>query len=333
VPARTNQVRGTVLIHIRDADGRLGRFKAELEGRLPNDEIVWLDPSTQGGLQGVDVFIRPKFTTADGRSADSLRLVQVTAAGLDDTELSAIPSGAMCANLYRHEHSIAEYAVTAAALLRRGFLTQDAALRRGVWLRPIGNNGIPIPSGVSSARIGLIGFGHIGRSCWRLFKAFGATIGYAVSGSGSADRDLDGLTWWGGLDRLDELFESSDVVVVALPDTAQTRGLVGAHHLELLGPTGLLINVGRGPVVQPAALYDALAKRRIAGAAIDVWYQYPTDENPRLPAEQDLGSLDNVLMTPHMSGVSTETYQARVGDIIDNIERVRIGLPPINRVK
>jgi phosphoglycerate dehydrogenase-like enzyme len=320
-----------VLIHIRDAD--LRRFEPEIVGRLPEDEVVWVDPDLRGGLQGVDIFIGPKFTSVDARSADVLRLVQVAGAGLDGIELEAIPPGAACANLYRHEQSIAEYVVTGTALLRRGFLVQDAELRRGKWLRPTASNGLPLPTGLSSARVGFIGFGHIGRTCWQLFKSFGASVGYAVSASGSAGRDTDGLAWWGDMARLDELCEASDVVVVSLPIEAGTRGLVGTRQLELLGPKGILVNVGRGPVVEAAALFQALSARTLGGAAIDVWYQYPTDASPLLPAEQDFGSLDNILMTPHVSGVSLETYNARIGDIIDNIDRVRMGEPAINRVK
>lgn len=320
-----------MLIHIRDAD--LQQYRAQVEAGLAGDEIVWTDPKADADLRGVEVFITPRFTAADAASADRLRLVQVAGAGLDNIALDAIPSGTACANLYRHEAAIAEYVVTASAFMRRGFLVQDRALRRGLWLRPTGGNGLPIPGALSSATVGFLGFGHIGTACWRLFRAFGVTQAMAVSGSGAADRDLDGLAWWGDTSRLDELFEQCDIVVASLPDSSSTRGLVRAAHLERLGPDGILVNVGRGAVVEPNDLYEALASHRLGGAAIDVWYNYPADNAPRLPADRDFGGLDNIIMTPHISGVSRETYRDRIGDLIENVNRVRDGRAVFNQVK
>ena len=318
-------------ILVRDRD--LQRFRGELEAGLAGHEVRWADPAGSGGLTGVDVFVGPRFTRDDAASADVLRLVQVAGAGLDGIDLAAVPGRAACANLFRHEASIAEYVATAAAFLRRGIGAQDAALRTDTWLRPSGGNDRPLPSGLASARIGLVGFGHIGRSCWTLFRAFGARTGCAVSRAGAAGRDTAGLAWWGELNDVDRLCRESDVVVVSLPDADRTRALIGAAQLGLVGPDGVLVNVGRGPVVEPQALYDALSGRTLGAAAIDVWYHYPAGDEPCRPADQDFGRLDNVLMTPHSSGVTRETYRARIADIVDNVARVGAGRAPRNEVR
>ncbi len=96
----------------------------------------------------------------------------------------------------------------------------------------------------------------------------------------------------------------SDVVVVSAPLGDHTRGMIGGPELEALGPDGVLINVGRGPLVQEQPLYDALASHRIAGAAIDVWYSYPDAGGHGAPSALPFRDLPNVLMTPHSSGVT-----------------------------
>lgn len=90
-------------------------------------------------------------------------------------------------------------------------------------------------------------------------------------------------------------------------------------------PTSVLINVGRGPLVDERALYEALRDRTISAAAIDVWYRYPSGEQLTAPTEHPLAGLDNVVMTPHASGLTYETIIARIDDITENIRRLSNG--------
>ena len=100
----------------------------------------------------------------------------------------------------------------------------------------------------------------------------------------------------------------SDVVVISAPLNERTVGIIGAEQLRALGPTGVLINVGRGPLIVESALYEALSARIIAGAAIDVWYKYPDSDGRGAPSELSFAELPNVLMTPHSSGVTSNTF-------------------------
>jgi phosphoglycerate dehydrogenase-like enzyme len=100
---------------------------------------------------------------------------------------------------------------------------------------------------------------------------------------------------------------------------------VGTRELDALGPDGLLVNVARGPVVDEKALFAALESRSIAGAAVDVWYRYPGSDGVGEPASLPFGDLDNVLMTPHSSGVTSETFVGRAIEIADNISRLAAG--------
>jgi phosphoglycerate dehydrogenase-like enzyme len=123
----------------------------------------------------------------------------------------------------------------------------------------------------------------------------------------------------------------SDVVVSA-PLTERTRGMIGVDRLRALGPSGVLINVGRGPLVQERALYEALSNRVIHAAAIDVWYRYPGAGGRGRPSDLPFGELANVLITPHTSGVTRNTFLGRVDDIAANIGRFERGEPLHNLV-
>ncbi len=142
----------------------------------------------------------------------------------------------------------------------------------------------------------------------------------------------DGLALLGGLEILDEVLRRSDYLAITMPATAATRGLIGEAQLRAMKPTAVLVNVARAEIVDEAALYRALAERAIAAAALDVWYRYPTDAAPTLPARQPFHTLPNVLMTPHVSGWTEGMLQARARLIAENIRRTARGEPPENLV-
>lgn len=157
-------------------------------------------------------------------------------------------------------------------------------LRTDRWVSSVYDLSIAQPGTLQDAKVGFVGFGQIGQCAWQLFQAFGST-GSAVTGSGRVDAPEHGLQWAGDTARLDRLMRESDVVVVSAPLTDTTAGMIGAQQLRALGPDGVLINVGRGPLVAERDLYDALRGREIAGAAIDVWYSYPGPDGRGAPEE------------------------------------------------
>jgi phosphoglycerate dehydrogenase-like enzyme len=230
----------------------------------------------------------------------------------------------LVANTFHHEKSIAEYVVAATVMLRRGFVAQDTALRQGVWATSVYDDRLTQSNSLQGARVGFVGFGHIGHATWNLFRAFGAT-GAAVTGRGNVDAPSAGLDWAADVSQLGRLLVESDVAVVSAPLDNRTRGMIGADELRALGRDGVLVNVGRGPLVQEQALYDALSSSTIAAAAIDVWYDYPGPDGRGTPSALPFSELPNILMTPHSSGVSQQTFVGRVDDIADNITRLTRG--------
>ena len=123
-------------------------------------------------------------------------------------------------------------------------------------------------------------------------------------------------------------FGTVSELVVAVPLNEETRGMVNGPRLERMKEQAFLVAISRGPVVDEEALYTALEQRRIAGAAIDVWYEYPRSPGQATrPSAFPFEGLDNVIMTPHSSGMTEATFDRRIDDIVDNIERLERGEP------
>ena len=318
------------------ADSNLQRYRSELIGGAPAD-TTWVfhdradAAAVLASLADADVFIGPVLTAAMAEAAPRLKLVQVAGAGTDGIATSALPDGAVLANTFHHGRSIAEYVGMALGVLTRRVVAADAALRTGRWSSPVYDATLPQPPILRGSTVGLVGFGNIGAETWSVLRCLGLE-GIAVTRTGRSIPANVGLRWSAGPERLDQLLQAADHVVVCVPLSRETTGLIGAAQFARMKPSAVLINVARGPVVDEQALFEALRDRRIAGAAIDVWYQYPAEGDTGEPSRLPFASLDNVLMTPHLSGVTTDTFRGRVGDICRNLHALAEGGELINVV-
>ena len=196
-------------------------------------------------------------------------------------------------------------------------------LREGLWQKSLG---MPL----EGKTLGIVGLGKIGARVARYARAFDMQV-LAIRRD-VARSAADALDLLGGMEIFDEVLRRADYLLLALPLTPATRGLIGEAQLGLMKPTAMLVNVSRGEIVDELALYQALAGRRLAGAALDVWYRYPTDAAPTLPARQPFHELPNVLMTPHVSGWTEGMLEARARLIAENIARTARGEPPLNLI-
>jgi phosphoglycerate dehydrogenase-like enzyme len=136
-------------------------------------------------------------------------------------------------------------------------------------------------------------------------------------------------------DALHDLLPQADVLFLTLPLTEQTRGLIGAAELELLPQGAILVNVGRGPIVDQGALYHALESGKLHGAGLDVWYNYPPDEESKSdtpPADFPFHQLNNVVMSPHRGGHTEETGYLRMIHLAESLNAAARGEPIPNAV-
>jgi glyoxylate reductase len=170
---------------------------------------------------------------------------------------------------------------------------------------------------VSGSKLGIIGLGRIGRQVARRASAFEMTILYHNRRRDqSAEREL-GVTYA----SLDDLLRQSDFVSLNCPLTSETTNLIGTRELALMKPTGILLNIARGPVVDHDALYAALNSRRIAGAGLDVTAPEP------LPRDHPLLGLSNIVITPHLGSASNRTRRRMMEMTVENLRAGLEGRP------
>src|SRR2546426_3781918 len=316
-----------------------GTFSATLEppvrARLatPCDVIVGDEIGIVSRLSDVDVLVTLVFTREMGAAAKRLKLVQVPGAGLDRIDRSALPAGASLANVYGHEIGIAEYVLGAMLTLTRGFARIDAALRRGAWESQWGVGSPPPPPWpeLAGKTLGILGYGRIGHALARRARAFDMDV--CAIRRDVTRSDAEGLAFLGGPDALDEVLRRADYLAITLSLNDATRDLLGERELGLMKPTAVLVNVARAEIVDEDALYRALVDKRLGGAALDVWYRYPKEAGPTLPARRPFHELANVLMTPHVSGWTEGMLAARATLIAENIRRTARGEPPLNLIR
>lgn len=317
----------------------MGRFAGVLtrEGSSPHrwhfspDE--WPPPEELGRY---DVLVAQAAPEPLLRPMTRLRLLHVTGAGLDRIAMDALPAGAAVCNTFHHGRSIAEHVMMVSMMLLRGVRRSDAAMREGVWSNVIVDQTYPFGGVLGGRTLGVVGFGEIGTAVARAGAALGMrvrTVRRDPSAPLPAGLDVGQVDWVGTPDRLHELLGASDVVVVTVPLSDATRGLVDADALRAMHPGAILVNVARGGVVDEQALHDALTRRRIAGAGIDVWWRNPRDPDAPPPSHLDFTGLANVVLTPHQSGHTEEVFRSRAEDITRNVEALGAGLPLTNQVR
>lgn len=253
----------------------------------------------------------------------TLRMIQAPGAGVDAYDATALPKGCALCNVYEHATPIAEYTMGALVALTTGLVRRDRAFRQGSWEGTGRRDGVPHDE-LFGSTIGLIGYGTIGREIAVRANAFGMKVRAVRSRSMSEMEPL--LEWLGGPARLRELLETSDHVVVCCPLTPSTRGLLNAERLSWMKPTAQLVNVARAEVADEQALYDALQAKRIAGAALDVWYRYPASGfDVMLPSTAPFYELDNVIMTPHLSAWTHAMVERRWTRMAANLDSLAEG--------
>ena len=199
----------------------------------------------------------------------------------------------------------------------RRVVWQHASVRGGRWR---GNGPAPAMYELHDKTLGIIGLGTIGKKVARLARAFGMKIVYTDVRRLTEDQeDAIGVKFR----LLKELLSVSDFVSLNVPLNASTRHMIGAGELALMKPTAILVNTCRGPVIDEPALTKVLSEGKIFGAGLDVFDQEPP------PANNPLLQLDNVVLTAHFAGPTSDNHVARFRNAFDNIQRMVRGEPPL----
>ncbi len=266
--------------------------------------------------------VGPKLPAALFENA-SVKFVQVTGAGLDRLDLPFLKQrGIGVANVPGGSNeAVAEYAVTAATVLLRGFLWADAEIRKGNYrefrARMIADN----LQGLDGLTVGIIGFGVTGVAVASAFQKRGCLIFY----HDPAPRDPRTAEAVGAKScSLEDLFQLADVVTLHVPLLPQTTGMIGRRELAMMKPGTILIQGSRGGVVDEAALAEALQSGQLGGAAVDVYSaEPPAADNPLFALKGE--AAHRILFTPHIAGVTRQSTAYLFRAAWRNIERAFSG--------
>lgn len=278
---------------------------------------------------GADILVSNHWR-ADYPPAPDVRLVQAVATGVDLFDLASLPKGAAICNAYGHETAIAEYVVmTWLALHHQLFQISGEFRERGSWRTSWVESGAPHGE-VRNTTLGIVGYGRVGREVARRAAPFGARILAANRTKREADPGVERVYPLADLDRM---LPECDTVALCTALGPETTGLIDARRLALMKPDAFLINIARGPVIDEDALYEALRGGRLGGAAIDVWWQYPTEAAPnRRGSPHPFHELPNVIVTPHNSGWTSGMVRRRWDEVAENLRRFARGDSLINLV-
>jgi phosphoglycerate dehydrogenase-like enzyme len=259
----------------------------------------------------------------------SLKLVQVTGAGLDRLDKDAlVAAGIPVCNVPGGSNgAVAEYALASASALFRRFAWADGEIKRGNYTafraRLLRDN----LAGLDGLLVGVIGLGTIGAAVAQAFAHAGCRICYfdpapqareAAQSTGAQSMPLD------------ELLRSADVVTVHVPLLPVTTGLIGARELNVMKKAAVLIQASRGGIVDEQALADALRSGHLGGAAVDVYStEPPPPDNPLLRLEGE--AAHRLLLPPHIAGATRQSAAFLFRSAWQNVERVLSGQAPLNR--
>ena len=259
--------------------------------------------------------------------APHLHWLQCSGAGVD----GLLPTGVLDADsgvivttaTGVHATTISEYVFGSILMFNRNWPEMVRLQDRHVWPRSASWYNLGARELVDQT-VGIIGLGHIGRRVAQLARAFGMHVlaTRRTVSNGEKDPDVDQLY---PMEQLQELLRLSDYVVLAVPLTQETEKLMGEAELRVMPRNAYLVNVARGRVVDEEALIRALQERWIAGVGLDV-----TGEEP-LPANSPLYSMPNVILTPHISGLSAHYDKRLTALFAENLQRYRSGQPLRNR--
>ena len=290
----------------------------KLEGSFPitrNDDL-WSNPEElKASLKEATALVvrnRTKVTAEIIAAAPKLKVIARAGVGLDNIDIKAADAAGVVvvAGLGANAVSVGELTLGLALALLRNVPGHDVATRDGGWVRTPGRE-------LSGLTWGLLGCGATGLATAKLLQGFCCS----VIGYDPYAKNLSGIE----LTTFEDVLQRSDVVSIHMPSTAETNGSINAASLALMKPDAIIVNVGRGEVINEADLMAALKAKTIAGAALDVRTQEP-------PIKGEMEEISNLILTPHVAGITKES-QLRINQILtSNIELVLNSKPATHAV-
>ncbi len=225
-------------------------------------------------------------------------------------------------NLHHNAPQVAELAAGLLFAAAKSIIPYDTGIRKGDWSMRYQPSRATLLFGKTAL---ILGFGAIGRHIAQILKGVGMrVIGMNRSGQSAHTHVADELL---PVSALSETISCADALIIALPQTDETHNLIDSEMIAALPDGAYIVNVGRGPIIDEWALYEALKSGKLAGAGLDVWWKYPADEASRThtnPSTAPLQELGNIVMSPHRAGSvieRTEGWLTALADLLNSFAR------------
>jgi D-3-phosphoglycerate dehydrogenase len=262
------------------------------------------------------------FTRRVLESVDKLLIIARPGVGYDNIDVNTATRLGIWVTIAPVEElfdAVADHAIALLLCFVRKVCPAYTFVRSGEWFRRPFENRSFIGIGLKGKVLGIIGLGRIGSRIAERAKGFGLKIIYydivrKVDLEGRLNIEFT---------PLDELLRKSDFIVIAVPLTEETKGLIGRREISMMKPNTVIINIARGPIIDHEALIEALESRRIGGAALDVFYREP------LPPDDKILKLDNVILTPHIAWATEECNRSMSIAAAEEVVRVLRGEDPL----
>ncbi len=296
-------------------------------------EVVQSELSVESMLEhggAVEIIASVRVPSEFIAKASNLRMIQTFGAGIDGVDLSAVRERGdiIVCNNHVNSAEVAEFAISLLFAVAKNLIPSDRELRTGNWVHRWGG---PVPNlEIRGKSVLLIGLGHIGADIAKRLKSFEVTI-IAATRSG-ASRNSNLVDQVVKIDEVQPHVKEADFVILSLPLTNESEGLVNREFLSWMKPTSVLVNISRAQIVDEQALYNALKEKRIHGAGIDVWWRYPSKWRGTAipPADVPFHELDNIVITPHRAAYSEHIERQLYLFAAENILRFIHGETPLN---
>lgn len=287
----------------------------KLQRRLSQRAEVVVTGLGDYSLKDVDIFIGKKMDKRKLEEENRLCAVFAYKTGVDDFPLTELGKrGIWLFNSHANSEYIAQYAFVLATALAGRIVEFDRRMRKGDWAVSD-----PYWRSIQSMKIGLVGYGHIGKEVHRIMKRNGVEC--FTLDRGKEYKDIATVK------TLDELCEACDMLILSLPKTPETDGMFNERVFNLLKEK-YIVNVGRGNCIDETALYSALKSKTLAGAAIDTWRSKPKRGEKHIPFTVPLDELDNLILSSHKAMQLSDGHDKYVADILWGVTEFLNGVIP-----
>ncbi len=277
-------------------------------------------------LLGSEVWCTGSASSEQIAALPRLKSVIVPWAGIPEKLIESLATSTQISlhNLHHNADATAEMAFALLLAASRQIPLADRQIREGSWEMRFGQ---PEPVLLHGKTALVLGWGEIGSRVGRMCHSLGMkVIGVRRT---KAPQDPQFIH---GFNELDSLLPRVHVLIVCAPLTGETRGMIRAKQLALMPSGGLLVNVGRGPIIEEEALFKALESGHLASAGLDVWYRYPKNDEICLPSAFPFHQLPNIVLSPHRAGAASQVEGERIKHLVKLVKNLAIGKGDLWRV-